>query len=301
MTKEIQTIYNNLLKSVTEKKLKEISIDIISTYKARDMNSLLVYADILGFDASGMDISRLFARIIQNYHPDKATLITGRIEDSFKENRISDLLRFKQIYMFKKPVKKTTSNKYDINFEETYSYNDEFSGQTEGYSQRDFRNDEFEFEEEITDGIDPHEYGFIEAVNSLFFGGIDDSITADDLNNIEGELDLSDSEIIELNGIEHCRNITVLNLSGNNIYKIDLLSRLELIELLYISDNNIESIECLSGLVNLKELDISFNSIEDISVLLQLKELVYVNLLENPVKNGSVVNELEERGVIVIF
>ena len=300
MGNNLETIYRELLDHVTEKKLKEISVDVITRYKAKDLNSLLRYADILEIDASGMNISRLFARIIQNYHPDKTALILSRIELHYKGNSISELLRLKKTYIFNKPKTIHVNKKYDIDIEETYSYSDEYFGHSENNPKYEDLKSDFGYDDAEED-IDPHEYGFIEAMNRMVFGGIEDSITSEDLHNIEGELDLSDCEIVDLKGIEHCRNITILNLSGNNIFKIDRLAGLELLELLYLSDNQIESIDSLAALQNIKELDVSFNSIEDISVLLKLNELVYVNIIENPVKDKSVIKDLEERGVIVIY
>lgn len=300
MDKNTEAIYRELQKNITVQKLKELSVDIISRYKAKDLNSLLRYADILEFDASGMNISRLFARVIQNYHPDKTAMILGGIEESFKTDNVSELLRYKKIYLFSRLKKTSDKSKYDINIEETYTYSDDYFGSREDETPADDIYDRYEPEDEFDDGSSRFDYGFIEAVNNLFFGGLDDSITPEDLQNIEGELDLSDSDIVDLKGIEHCRNITILNLSGNRIDKIDRLKGLELLELLYISENEIENIDSIVNLKNLKELDISFNSIEDISVLLKLEELVYVNLMGNPVKNKNVIKELEERGVIVI-
>ena len=300
MDSNIEKIYNDLLKHVTEKKLKEISVDIISRYKSKDINSLLRYADILELDASGMNISRLFARIILHYHPDKTARILNIIEDNFKENQLSEMLRLKRINIFSKNKTVSVNKKYDIDIEETYSYSDEYFGHRESNFRNEDINYKYEEDYDFDDERNSNEYGFIEAINKMIFGGIDDAVTVQDLLNIEGELDLSDSEIVDLKGIEHCRNITILNLSGNQIYKIDRLSGLELLECLYLSDNNIESIDSLLNLQNLKELDISFNSVEDVSVLLKLNELIYVNILENPIKNKEIIKELEDRGIIVI-
>jgi len=300
MNNNIETIYQDLRKHVTEKKLKDISVDVIDRYKAKDLNALLHFAGILEFDASGMNISRLFARVIQHFHPDKTSLILGIIEENYKENNLEELLRLKRIYVFNKIKPVPVNKKYDIDIEETYSYSDEYFGSREEAPDSDIEND-FEFNDDVDVEPVTHEYGFIEAVNSMFFGGLDDSITPEDLNNMEGELDLSDSEIYDLKGIELCRNITILNLSGNQINRIDRLSGLEMLECLYLSENDIESVDCLENLNNLKELDISFNNIEDISVLLKLDQLLYVNIMENPVKNKDVIKMLEERGVIVIY
>lgn len=301
MDSKIESVYHELIKHVTEKKLKEISVDVIDRYKAKDLNSLLRYADILDINASGMNISRLFSRVIQNYHPDKTASILNSIENSFEEGKLENLLSYKKKYIFEKTGEKLNQKKYDLDVEETYSYSDEYFGHEEEPVSRNNEQDDFDFEYTPDDEINPYDYGFIEAANRMFFGGLDYSITAEDLNNLEGDLDLSDSEIFDLKGVEHCRNITILNLSGNHIEKVERLSGLEMLESLYLSDNDIESIDSLAGLQNLKELDISFNMIEDISVLLNFNELLYVNLIGNPVKNKDVIKELEERGVIVII
>jgi len=300
MNNNIETIYDDLKNHVTEKKLKDISVDVINRYKSKDLNALLRFADILEFDASGMNISRLFARVIQHYHPDKISLILCTIEQNYKENKLDELLRLKRIYIFNKTKSIPVNKKYDIDIEETYSYSDEYFGKREETPDFDINND-FEFDDHIDGQSDIHEYGFIEAVNNMFFGGMDDSITPEDLGKLEGELDLSDSEIFDLKGAELCRNVTILNLSGNQIDKLDRLAGLEMLECLYLSENDIESIDCLENLHNLKELDISFNNIEDIKVLLKLGELLYVNIMENPVKNKEVIKMLEEKGVIVIY
>ncbi len=300
MNKNIDDLYNDLRKHVTEKRLKEISVDIINSYKSRDHNALKQYAGVLEFDPSGMNISRLFARIIQHYHPDKTSIISGAIERNYEDKNIDELQRLRKIYIFKKLRPVPADKKYDIDIEETYSYSDEYFGRSEETPDFDIDED-FESDDQYKNVSDLYEYGFIEAVNSLFFGGTDDTITPEDLNNIEGELDLSDSEIFDLKGVEKCRNITILNLSGNRIEKVDRLAGLEMLECLYLAENSIESIDCLGELHNLKELDISFNNISNIDVLLKLDELVYVNIMENPVKNKDIIKMLELKGVIVIY
>jgi len=147
MNKNIETIRSDLLKHVTEKKLKEISVDVIGRYKAKDLNSLLRYADILEFDASAMNISRLFARVIQYYHPDKTALILSAIEENFKADKIDELLRLKRIYIFSKVKLSPVSKKYDIDVEETYSYSDDYFGYREKETPRDDTPDKFDYDD----------------------------------------------------------------------------------------------------------------------------------------------------------
>jgi Leucine-rich repeat (LRR) protein len=300
MMNDINDIYNELKKKINPTRLKEISVDIIQSYKEKNRDGLLFYADLLSIDHSDINISKLFAQIIQNYHPDKTLKILKEIELFYKNNKIDELLRLKQVFIFKKIIQESPF-RHDINVDESYSYSDEDFGYDEKNNYDDDRGRENEFEDREDHFFEDHEYGFIEAINRLVFGNLDFTINIQDLQSLEGELDLSDYEICDLKGIEYCMNINNLNLSGNNVYKIEPLSRLTQLESLFLSENNIQNIDCLSELVNLKELDISFNEVEDISVLNKLESLLYVNVLGNPIKDTHMIKELTERGVLVIY
>lgn len=299
MKSNINSIYQELKKHINPSRLKEISVDIISKYKAKDRGGLSFYAVLLGIDPSGISINRLFANIIQNYHPDKLTKIHNEIELYYRENKIEELLRIKNIFVFDEPVQ-SIPYLQDVEVEEAYTYRDEDFGYYEKtvYDDDTFTEDEFIDPDEL---FEDREFGFIEVVNRFFFGNLDYTLNISDLQDLDGELDLSDYDIIDLRGIEYCININSLNLSGNNLRKIERISSLTRLESLYLSGNSIQNIDCLSTLTNLKELDVSFNEIEDISVLDKLENLLYVNLLGNQIKDTGIIKELTEKGVLVIF
>ncbi len=298
MAETIDSIYQKLKKQVNPARLKEISVDIIARYRAKDRGGLSFYAELLGIDPSAIDTSRLFAHIIQQYHPDKLTKIINEIELHFKNNKLEELVRLETIFIFDGPVQPITY-RHDSTAEETYDYdNEDF-----GYDEKTVYEDEA-FEEERyepDDEFDEHEYGFIEALTRLIFGNLDFTMTVEDVQELEGELDLSDYDIIDVKGAEHCMNISSLNLSGNDIRSIGPLSRLTRLESLFLSGNRIRNINPLAGLAELKELDISFNEIEDISVLKKLDSLLYVNLLGNQIKDTGTIQELTDRGVLVVY
>ncbi len=298
MTDTIDSIYRKLKKQVNPARLKEISVDIITRYKAKDRGGLSFYAELLGIDPSAIDTSRLFAHIIQQYHPDKLTKIVNEIEIHFKNNKLEELVRLRNIFIFDGPVQ-TVIVRHDSTVEETYEYNDEDFGYDEKtvYEDEAFEEERYEPDDEPDD----HEYGFIEALTRLIFGNMDFAMTIEDVQDLEGELDLSDYDIVDLKGVEHCMNISSLNLSGNDILNINPLSRLTQLESLFLSGNRIRNINALAGLANLKELDLSFNEIEDVSVLKKLDSLLYVNLLGNQIKDTGTIKELTERGVLVVY
>lgn len=295
-----RTIYNELKKNVTVSKLKDISINIITGYKNKDLDYLSQLAELIGIEASGLSLNSLFSSLIQIFHPDKHVRIIKEIETHYRNNSVEELTRLKNIYL----VDYAGINRGIIQYEpgdESRSFSqDDF-----GYGEFNVRDEGFENpaeqEEFPVRDTDINEYSFMEAVNHLFVGNLDYALTASDLNHLDVELDLSDFDIEDLAGVEHCINLTVLNLSNNNISRIGRLSKLVKLEVLYISDNTIEDIGALRDLTRLVELDISFNSISDISVLLELNNLKYVNLINNPVSDKTTIHKLLKKGIIVIY
>lgn len=311
MKNDINALYNELKTGITGDRLKEISIDVISRYRAKNISALMGYARLLKIDGSAVSINRLFAGIIQHYHPDKLSKIHNEIEKKFSSNDIDELVRIREMFLFRQVpkvfvndhVKDLYEPDYETGEDEEYGYSDDDFGydETETYSEDDmeYEEDTGEMPEDEEDSI-PGEYGFMEALHSSLFGNLDVTLTPADLMNMDGEIDLSDMDITGLDGVEYCVYVQSLNLSGNNLYKIDHLGLLTNIEFLFISENHIENIDCLENLGRLKELDISFNEIDDITVLLKLESLVYVNVMGNPLADTDVVKQLSDRGVIVI-
>jgi Leucine-rich repeat (LRR) protein len=299
MQNNIQTLYTELKEKVNPARLKDISIDIISKFKNRDHEYFIQFAKLIGIDSFNENLNRIFAKIIQIYHPDKFNIIKKELESVYKSNNYDDLLRLKNIYLIDLSSLQAAIS-YGYIEKEDHSYTeDEF-----GYAEYDFDGEDIftdaEYDDTVEEHADPYAHGFAEAINKYFVGNLDYTLSRSDLRNIDGELDLSDYEINDLAGIENCINTNVLNLSGNEIIKIHQLSALVKLKALFLSQNSIEDISYLKSLTELEELDISFNSIEDISVLLELPKLKYVNVIHNPINNKSVINKLLKNGVIVI-
>ncbi|MBN1496524.1 MAG: leucine-rich repeat protein [Spirochaetes bacterium] len=297
MKDSIESIYRELKRRITHARLKEISVDVISKYRAGDHDGLAFYAAFLDSDDSA-GAGKLFARVIQRYHPDKLNAILNEIELHYRAGNVEELAGMRNTFLFEMPARRISYPDMPP-AGETYAYSDmDF-----GYAERAARDDEMQAEESFDEydgsAVD-EEYGFIEAVNRLFFGNLDMAISMDDLHDLEGELDLSDYDIVDLKGIEHCINLHTLNLSGNNIRKIEPLASLTRLESLFLSGNAIRNIGCLAALTDLRELDLSFNEIEEISVLQKLDSLQYVNLLGNPITDSGTIRELTEKGVLVI-
>ncbi len=301
MHSDIHSLYRELTENLTQENLKEITAKIIDAYRKRNSAIINSYAVKTGLDPESMPAAKLFSLVIQKYHPDKFTALKKELDDHYAQGSYNELLRMHELYVLRGD-EEAASDEYFC--EEEYSYDDsDFGYAEEEYDEEDIyysKDEETEFMEPVPEEEEPG-HGFIEALSADTFGNLEVMITPGDLMNLDGDLDLSDYHITDLEGIEHCVNVTGLNLSGNDIYNITKLAGLLNLRFLYLSDNDIESISCLAELTSLKEIDISFNNIDDVTVLLDLPELEYVNLIGNPVKTGSVIDELHERGVVIIY
>ena len=80
-------------------------------------------------------------------------------------------------------------------------------------------------------------------------------LSLDDLSTIT-EIQAAGLNITNLEGLEHCTSLQILNLTSNNIFSITPLENLTSLIFLELGDNNITNIEPISGLVLLEYLDL---------------------------------------------
>ncbi|MCV9884481.1 leucine-rich repeat domain-containing protein [Metabacillus halosaccharovorans] len=131
-------------------------------------------------------------------------------------------------------------------------------------------------------------------------------LTTGDLERIT-HLDLFDSGIKDLTGLEYAINLERLYIFNNEIVDVTPLQSLTNLEHLELDNNLIEDISPLSGLVNLQSLNLIGNTVTDISPLSSLSSLqdVYLYGLPLDVTEGShassVIHELIDRGVNVYY
>jgi hypothetical protein len=293
MSNTLTSFYHEIKERLTIEHLKRITIDIIDSYKNRNFKQLKKYATVLGLD-SETHHSKLFSVLIKKFHPDRLSFILRQVDELYENKDLNGLTRLRDGFFFNIAAVRSVPDT-NFEFEQEYTYDEEDFGykEAEAAEPEDYGETDLDYGEE--------EHGFLEAVHRLFAGGLDVTITATDLMDLEGALDMSDYDIEDLEGAQHCVYVSELNLSNNRIEKLGNLSGLTGLFYLYLANNQVENIKPLEGLVHLKELDISFNNISDISPLLKLGELEYVNLLGNPVRDYSVVDRLVKKGIIVVF
>ena len=106
------------------------------------------------------------------------------------------------------------------------------------------------------------------------------------------EIHLSDNEIVDITALSGLTNLTVLALSDNEIVDISPLSGLPNLEQLYLYDNEIVDISALSGLTNLTLLGLWENEVVDINALSGLTNLEWLDMGDNEIVDISALSDL---------
>ena len=106
------------------------------------------------------------------------------------------------------------------------------------------------------------------------------------------DLVVLESDIANLQGLEHAVNLRFLHLSNSRIVDLTPLANLELLEVLRLYDNEISDISPLASLTNLVELNLSANQIMDVAPLANLFNLKVLSLGNNPISDYSSIGEL---------
>lgn len=315
---EYSILYYRLKEALTSRKLEELSIKIIDAHRGKKEALLRLYADSLfpedrGKQGSGI---RLFTKLIKHVHPDKLPFIRKQLEAAFEQDDFKLLDFYNKILFAETEIKKQYGERFDFDYYEEYRYDEDEYGRDhyddlydedydEEFSVRGsgFDGDE-EPEPEEDDGFTAdikglREMDFLDALKLELLGNLNLGLDPGDLQSLEGELDLRDYGLRNLEGLQYCRNITVLDLSGNALNSLYELSSLTYLTELYLSCNAINDLEPLSGLANLEILDLSGNDVEDLSPLLSLENLSFADLRGNPVIKDKSFLSLKKRVTIL--
>ena len=128
----------------------------------------------------------------------------------------------------------------------------------------------------------------------------EDPIYASDLEGLTS-LDAADKNVVDLTGLEHCRNLEVLHLQENQIENISSLASLTDLTVLILHDNLIGDIVPLAGLTRLTTLQLSANKISSISSLAGIVALEYLYLSANQISDVSPLAGLPSLTIVMLM
>jgi hypothetical protein len=290
-------LHGKLKAAYSIQNLNKITITLINLYKNQQFGTLRQIAEMISeYVEINIDPqNRYFSKLMMMYHPDRGDFHRNEIDKLAANKDYDGLLSYSHIIMLGQieEIAATLTSYEDIDYSPVYEWDFNLDG-FNIVSNHDVIDPEMkQGRKNKTKGL-----SFYNAVKLRMYGNTRVEFPPYYLEDIE-ELELSQSDISDLDGVQYCIHVAVMDLSGNSISDISLLWGLTALKELNLADNQLEEIDTLSNLRNLRILDLSNNAIKDISSLYNLDKLEYVELTDSRV-TGKQIKELEELGITVI-
>jgi hypothetical protein len=294
---KVRALYEKLLEAWSNQNLNKITVTLINLYKSHQYGTLRQIASMISetIDFTVDSEARYFPKLMMLYHPDRGDYHRNEISRLADANDYDGLLTYSHILLLNRidEISVTLASYEDIDYSPVYEWDLQSDGFTIVNEQSAYVH-----EKTATRNQTHRHLNFYDAVKIRMYGKTSIEFPTWYLEN-EEEIELSGSDINDLEGIQYCIHVKVLDLSGNLIHDISPLWPLSLLEEVNLADNRLEDIDVLSHLSNLRIVDLSNNAIKDISPLMELGRLEYVDLSGTKVPARQIA-ELEESGVTVV-
>jgi len=290
----IKDLIKMLLEAYSEANLNKIARNLIRLYKDKQFEKLNI---ISGMISEWVEITiepdgKGFSKIISLYHPDRGDYYRNQISVAAEKQDTQLLSRYEHIFVIQdiEEIAANIESYEDIDYHPEYEWEANDAGFS--YFQDKKKKPRTKSRKASSSG-----YSFYDAVKIRQYGDTDIEFPTYYLEDMD-EIELSESEIDDLDGVEYCIHTVILDLSLNLITDLTPLSNLESLQELNLSGNQIGLIDALSNLQQLKSVDLSNNEIDDISPLFEIETLEFVDLTGNKIPLVQI-KELREIGVTV--
>jgi hypothetical protein len=292
---DIKELHQKLQDAYTVKNLNNISLTLIDLYKNQHYSILQKIADII-CDFILIEIAedgKGFSKFMMLYHPDRADYHLNVMRKFADLNDFEGLLEYSHILKLERieKIAKSLDSYEDIDYSPVYEWDiniDDFRIIHDNVSEKKFKTK-----------TKRRGYTFYDAIKIRAYGHTKIEYPSYYLEDTD-EIELSSSDINDLDGVQFCIHAVTIDLSDNQITDIEPLLELTMLEELNLSDNRIWYIDSLSNLSNLKMVQLSNNYIKDISPLFELEKLEYVSLDGNDV-DAEQINQLIGMGITVDY
>jgi internalin A len=295
---ELKKLHASLKEAYSNQNLNKIAVTLIQLYKEEQFGTLGKIAEMISekVEITIDSEARYFSRLMMLYHPDRGDFHRKEIDRLAEAGDYDGLLGYTHILTLSRieEVAETLASYEDIDYSPVYEWDINLDGFTIVNITDTDKQEKRQTRTRKSRGVN-----FYNAVKLRMYGNTKAGFPPYYLEDIQ-EVELSQSDIHDLDGVQYCIHAATMDLSGNSISDISLLWGLTALEELNLSDNKLEEIDTLSNLRNLKILDLSYNAIRDISALYTLNKLEYLVLTGSKVPPEQI-KELEETGVIVVM
>ncbi len=287
----MRSIIFEIQEKLTKAFLIKASQHLIHFYKNKLYSKLShIFSHIYPYKVQHINTNnykKMFYKLIKIYHPDNLQIHIKNLETAIKNDLGKTISFYKNLISinFSITIKPYSSNVY--HHDESYVFEE---AEYESFNYSDIELKEVEFNQDL-----------ISIISEIFLGNSNHRLEPVDLEQIDGELVLSELNLSDLDGLQYCINITNLNLSKNKIENIYEIKDLTFIEELDLSNNFINNIDPLFDLNYLETLYLDYNQIEDISPLLKIRSLQFVSIIGNPITSMDSIRKLQENDVIVVY
>jgi hypothetical protein len=286
-----------LLEAYSNQNLTRITVTLIRLYKEKNFGTLSKIAEMIN-ETVAIDIdpeARYFPKLMMLYHPDRGNFHRKEIGRLAAESDRNGLDSYTHIFSLGciEEIAATLASVEDIDYSPVYEWDintDDFIILSHDETPT---HDQCFAKERKSRGV-----SFYNAVKIRMYGNTRTEFPHHYLEDID-EIELSQSGIDDLDGVQYCIHAISIDLSGNRIEDISWLWGLLLLEEINLSDNKITDIDTLSNLKNIRTLYLYNNSIQDISPLLSLDKLEYVDISGTRVPADQI-RELTELGINVV-
>jgi len=286
-----------LLEAYSNQNLTRITVTLINLYRNKQFGTLGKIAEMISETVNiNLDPeARYFPKLMMLYHPDRGNIHRQEIAKLAASDDRNGLDAYTHIFSLGsiEEIAATLISDEDIDYSPVYEW--------------DINTDDFTIithdEKPAPDSRSGKErksrrISFYNGVKIRMYGNTRTEFPSYYLEDID-EIELSQSRIDDLDGVQYCIHLISLDLSGNSIEDISLLWGLTQLKEINLSDNKISDIDTLSNLKNLQTLDLSNNPVDDISPLFNLDHLEYVDLSGCRVAHKRI-KELEGTGITII-
>lgn len=285
-----------LLEAWSEANLNKIARNLIRLYQEKQFEKLNI---ICGLISEWLEIviepdGKGFSKIISLYHPDRGDFYRNQISAAALDKDIELLARFEHIFVIQdiEEIAANIESYEDIDYSPEYAWD----VQGKGFSFFQVRQKKPGAKSRKTSAGG---YTFYEAVQIRQYGDTDIDFPSYYMEDMD-EIELSESAIDDLEGVEYCIHTLVLDLSFNRITDISLLENLNQLQELNLANNHIDDIDALTNMHQLQSIDLSNNSIRDVSPLFEMEKLQYAHLSGNRIPSHQII-ELRGLGVTVDY
>jgi Leucine-rich repeat (LRR) protein len=297
----INELHQKIIEAYSPENLNKITLTLLSFYKKKQYSILKKIAFHISKSIS-IDIDengKGFSKFMMLYHPDRANFHIQEINRLLAERNFDGLLEYSHILLLLHvdEISASIENFEEIDYVPAYEWDFDLNGFSI-FSEND-TNEEGPGEHSIKIKTSTRFYNFYDAIKVRMFDNTEIEYPSYYLEDFD-EFELASSGINDLEGVEFCKHVKILDISDNYISDLTPLYGLSLIEDLNLADNDIMDIDVLSNLGNIRVVNLSNNNIDDISAIMNLSRLEYVDLRGTMVSENQVM-DLRGLGVTVEF